>query len=100
MQTRSRSAAMFITVMAGLGLTVLAKGALGTHPLHHFQFLCLMLLAMLTSRLKVRLPGLTGNMSVNLPFLFLAIVQLSLIEAALVAFASTLVQSLPRGGKP
>jgi MASE9 protein len=36
---------------------------------------------------------------VNLPFLFLAIVQLSLIEAALVAFASTLVQSLLKTGK-
>lgn len=100
MQTSSRNAGMFITLMAALGLTVLVKGALGTHPLHHFQFLCLLILAMLTSRLKVRLPGLTGNMSVNLPFLFLAIVQLSLIEAAVVAFASSLVQSLPKDGKP
>jgi len=91
---------MFISLMAALGFTVLVKGALDIRPLHHFQFPCLLILAMLTSRLKVKLPGLTGNMSVSLPFLFLAIVQLSLIEAAVVAFAATLVQSLPKDGKP
>src|SRR5215469_16387406 len=100
MNTGSRNPAAFISLMMALGLTVLIKGVLGRHPVHHFQFLFLMFLAILTSRLKVRLPGLTGNMSVNLPFVFLAIVQLTLIEAALVAFASTLVQSLPKHGKP
>jgi hypothetical protein len=100
MQTNSRNAAMFISLMAASAFTVLIKGALGTHPLHQFQFLTLFLLALLTSRLKVKLPGLTGNMSVNLPFLFLAIAQLSLLEAAVIAFASTLVQSLPKDGKP
>ena len=91
---------MFISVMAAIGLTVLIKATLSTHALHQFQFLCLLLLAMLTSRLKLKLPGSTGSMSVNLPFLFLAIVQLSLLEAAVVAFASTLVQSLPKRWNP
>jgi len=96
----SRNAAMFISLMAVSGFTVLVKGAIGMHPMHHFLFLSLLALALLTSRWKVRLPGLTGNMSVNVPFLFLAIVQLSLFEAAVIAFASTLVQSLPQRGKP
>jgi hypothetical protein len=100
MQTSSRNAAMLISSMVVSAFIVLIKGALGVHPMHHFQFLSLLLLALLTSRLKVKLPGLTGNMSVNLPFLFLAIVQLSLLEVALIAFASTLVQSLPKAGKP
>jgi hypothetical protein len=100
MQISSRNAAMFISLMATSAFTVLIKGALGTHSIHYFLFLSLFLLAFLTSRLKVKLPGLTGNMSVNLPFLFLAITQLSLLEAAVIALASTLVQSLPRDGKP
>ncbi len=100
MQVSSRNAAMFISLMATSAFTVLLKGALGMQPTHRVLFLSLSLLALLTSRLKVRLPGLTGNMSVNLPFLFLAITQLSLLEAAVIAFLSTLVQSLPRDGKP
>jgi hypothetical protein len=100
MRSSSRKPAMFITLMAASGLSIVIKGVLDMHPLHQFQFLSLLALAMLTSRMKVRLPGLTGNMSVNLPFLFVAIVQLSLIEASLIAFASTLVQSMPKAGKP
>jgi hypothetical protein len=96
----SRNAAMFISLMAASGFTILVKAALGMRPMHHFPFLSLLALALLTARWKVRLPGLTGNMSVNLPFLFLAIVQLSLLEAAVIAFASTLVQSLPKRNKP
>lgn len=38
-------------------------------------------------------------MSMNLPFIFLAIVQLGLLEAAAIAFALTLMQSLPSRGK-
>jgi hypothetical protein len=49
----------------------------------------------------VKLPGLNGNMSVNLPFVLIAAVQLSLLEALLIALSSTFVQSLPKaGGKP
>src|SRR5215472_14418577 len=100
MQNSSRKAALFISLMGGSALTVLIKGALGMHLVLHFPFISLLLLAVLTSRLKVKLPELTGNMAVNLPFLLLAIVQLSLLEAALIACASSLVQSLPRQGKP
>jgi len=91
---------MFISLMAVTAGTVLVRGGLMMHPFHHFPFLCLLVLALVTSRMKVRLPGLTGNMSVNLPFLFLAFMQLNLLEAAIIAFASTLVQSLPKHGEP
>jgi MASE9 protein len=99
MKVSSRKPAMFISLMTVSGATVLVEGALSMHPMHHYPFLCLLLLALLTSRMKVKLPGLTGNMSVNLPFVFLAIAQLSLLEAAVIALASTLIQSLPRNGK-
>jgi len=98
MENKSLTAMLFISLMAMAAMTVIGRGALSIHPLHQFQFASLTLLGVLTSRLKVRLPGLTGNMSMNLPFVLLAIVQLGLFEAAAIAFASTLIQSLPRRG--
>ena len=98
MKNKSLTATMFISLMATAAMTVIGRGALSIHPLHQFQFASLLLLGVLTSRLKVRLPGLTGNMSMNLPFVLLAIVQLGLFEAAAIAFASTLIQSLPKRG--
>ena len=98
MKNKSLTATMFISLMAMAAMTVIVRGALSIHPLHQLQFASLTLLGVLTSRLKVRLPGLTGNMSMNLPFVLLAIVQLGLFEAAALAFASTLIQSLPKRG--
>jgi len=98
MKNKSLTATMFISLMAMAAMTVIVRGALSIHPLHQLQFASLTLLGVLTSRLKVRLPGLTGNMSMNLPFVLLAIVQLGLFEAAAIAFASTLMQSLPKRG--
>ena len=98
MKNKSLTATTFISLMAMAAMTVIVSGALSIHPLHQFQFASLTLLGVLASRLKVRLPGLTGNMSMNLPFVLLAIVQLGLFEAAALAFASTLIQSLPKRG--
>ena len=98
MKLNSLTPTMFISLMAMAAMTVIVRGALSIHPLHQFQFACLLLLGVVTSRLKVKLPGLTGNMSMNLPFVFLAIVQLGLLEAVAIALASTLIQSLPKRG--
>jgi hypothetical protein len=46
--------------------------------------------------MKIKLPGLNGNMSVNLPFLLLAVAELSTLEAVLIACLATAVQSVPR----
>ncbi len=69
-----------------------------SHIQHSFYALALLALAAATSRMKVKLPGLEGNMSVNLPFLLLAVISLSAIEAVLIAFISTAVQCLPKSG--
>ena len=53
-----------------------------------------LLVALFAARLKVSLPRITGSMSVNLPFILLAVSELSLAEALLIAGASTLVQCL------
>jgi hypothetical protein len=44
--------------------------------------------------LRVKLPGMNSSMSVNLPFILLAVAELSLPEALLVGCASTLTQCL------
>jgi hypothetical protein len=73
--------------------------ALGTtHALSDHKFLILLAVAILTARLKVKLPGLTGNMAVNLPFLLIAAAQLGMLQALMVAVPSCAVQCFPKGG--
>src|SRR5262249_11994957 len=59
-------------------------------------FLAMLAAAIVTSRMKVTLPGMEGNLSVNLPFLLMAAVQFNSREAVVVAFFSTLVQCLSK----
>lgn len=96
--TLTRSAKMFIGLMVlGAAAMVIRAGALRQtwHPAVAFALLAV---ALATSRMKVRFPGMNGNMSVNLPFLLLAVVTTSPIEAILVAGAATIVQTLPKAG--
>jgi len=59
------------------------------------RFATVLVVAMLASRLKVKLPGLTGNMAFNLPFLLLAVTEFHFGEAILIAAAATAVQCFP-----
>ena len=63
-----------------------------------YKFWTLLVIAVSTARLKVKLPGINGNMSVSLPFLLIAGAQLGMVAALLVALPSCAVQCLPRGG--
>jgi hypothetical protein len=79
-------------------LAALLYAASTMHPLQDYRWLVLFVLSVATARLKVKLPGLTGNMAVNLPFLLIAVTQLSLLEALLVALPSCAVQCIPKAG--
>jgi len=46
--------------------------------------------------MKIKLPGIDGNMSVNLPFLLMAVVNLSALEAVVIASLSTVIQCWPK----
>jgi hypothetical protein len=71
-----------------------------SHTLHLLNALAVLVLAAATSRMKVKLPGVDGTMSVNLPFLLMAVVSLSAVEAVVIASISTVVQCWPkRDGK-
>ena len=63
------------------------------------RFLSFLIITAIASRLKVRLPGTNGNMSMNLPFILLALAELSLPEAVVIAAVSAFVQGLPVRGK-
>jgi hypothetical protein len=69
-----------------------------SHTLHAYFALAVLVLAAVTSRMKVKLPGINGNMSVNLPFLLTAVVSLSAAEAVVITLVSTAVQCWPRKG--
>ncbi len=87
-------ARLFIGVTAGLGMWALA------HALWHYQstdlprFVCYLLVAVLASSLKIRLPGIDGTMSVNFLFILLGVLELSLPETLLLGCTATLAQCL------
>jgi diguanylate cyclase (GGDEF)-like protein/putative nucleotidyltransferase with HDIG domain len=90
----SKRATLFIGTTAALGAAVLA------YALTHWQstglerFACYLLIAVLSSGLKVQLPGIDGTMSVNFLFILMGIRDLSLPETLLIGCTSTLVQCL------
>jgi hypothetical protein len=81
-----------LVVLLGIGVLSLVPLTWG-HPAYG-RFAGMLLVALLAARLKVSLPRLTGSMSVNLPFILLALSELSLAEALLITAASTLAQCL------
>ena len=90
------SARVFIAAVALLGLAVVATSVRDASLVQTGLFVSLLLMACLAARLKVKLPGITGNMSVNLPLILVAVAQLGLLQALLVGCISNLVQCLPR----
>ncbi len=92
----SASATVFISVMALGAAVMLADGILQADASHLWKFAGLLLAGALTARLKVKLPGLNGNMSVSLPFLLIAMTRLSLLDTVLTAAVSVFLQSIPK----
>jgi hypothetical protein len=86
----------FIGVMMLAAAITAGYATFISHTLHPYFALAVLGLAAVTSRMKVKLPGINGNMSVNLPFLLTAVVSLSAAEAVVIACVSTMVQCWPR----
>lgn len=64
------------------------------------QFAFYLALAALSSRLKVKLPGIAGALSVNYVFILLSILDLGLPETVAIAVVSTIAQSLRTSARP
>src|SRR5437016_3976252 len=95
----SSTSQVFLTLIVLSGLAVLTNGILHPSSADLVRFLSFLLVACMAARLKVQLPGLTGTMSVNLPFILVAVAEMSPSEALAVACFSTFVQCLPRGSQ-
>ncbi len=94
---KALSARIFVALIIVSGFLLLGNAVLNAHSLAGAQFIALLTLAALAARLKVKMPGITGTMSVNLPFILLAAALLGTAEAVLVGFISTFAQCLPQG---
>jgi hypothetical protein len=62
------------------------------------QLVLLLAAAALSSRFKVKLPGMTSSMSGNLPVILLGVTQLGLFASLLVAITAAIAQSYSSGG--
>src|SRR6266446_5253186 len=88
----------FIGFMVFAAAAIIGDAVLHGRGWHPYLALTLALAAIATSRMKVTIPGINGNMSVNLPFLMLSVITLSATESILIACASTIIQTLPQDG--
>src|SRR6266478_285811 len=61
-----------------------------------FRFASYFLISIAASGCKVNLPGITGMMSLNFLFILIGVVELSLAETLLIAWAATIFQSFWR----
>jgi PAS domain S-box-containing protein len=89
----SLTAKAYITFIIALGAFTLWCGLLPWQPQDLPRFICYLALAIPASCLKVRLPGVTGTMSVLFLFLLAGIVELGLPETLVIATTCALVQS-------
>ncbi len=89
-------AKVFISLIVMAGTSVLVYTAINPTSKNVAKFICYLLVAVLASRLKVHLPGITGTMSVNFLFILLGILELSFAETLILGSAAILVQCFYR----
>src|SRR5437868_5636805 len=89
-------AKLLISLVVTAGTGVLLYAAINPISKNIAQFICYLLIALLASRLKVNLPGITGTMSVNFLFILLGILELSFTETLVLGTAAILVQCFYR----
>ncbi|HKU25027.1 MAG TPA: hypothetical protein VJQ54_06115 [Candidatus Sulfotelmatobacter sp.] len=91
----TRRIRMAITTMLLLAVAAAGYACYSSHAVHTYLAVSVLVLAAASSRMKIKLPGINGNMSVNLPFLVTAVLNLSAAEAVFVACFSTAAQCWP-----
>jgi len=79
-------------VTAGLG--TLIYGGIHQSSKNIAEFICYLGIAILASRLKVNLPGITGTLSVNFLFILIGVLELSFTETLILGAVSMLAQCM------
>jgi diguanylate cyclase (GGDEF)-like protein/putative nucleotidyltransferase with HDIG domain len=90
----SFTAKIYVSSVVVIGALVLGMQVIGWESQDLFRFICYLGLAMVASRLKVSLPGISGALSVLFIFILFSIVELSLPEAVCIGCAAILMQCL------
>ncbi|MGB8061076.1 MAG: diguanylate cyclase [Candidatus Sulfotelmatobacter sp.] len=87
-------AKLFISLVVIAGLGTLIYGGIHQTSRNIAEFICYLGIAILASRLKVNLPGITGTLSVNFLFVLIGILELSFTETLILGAISMLAQCL------
>jgi len=90
---------MFVALIVISGLLLLGDAVLNAKSMPSARFAAFLLVACVAARLRIKLPGITGTMSVNLPFILVAAAEMNTAEALAVGFISTFFQCLAKGKK-
>jgi len=85
---------IFIAAVVLGGTATLLYGAIHQSSKNIAEFICYLGIAILASRLKVTLPGITGTLSVNFLFILLGVLELSFSETLILGAVSILAQTL------
>jgi len=90
----SFAAKLFITLIVVAGTAVLAYGGIHQSSKNIAEFICYLGIAILASRLKVTLPGITGTLSVNFLFILIGVLEMSFTETLILGAVSMLAQCI------
>ncbi|MBI3680866.1 MAG: diguanylate cyclase [Acidobacteria bacterium] len=90
MNRRSR---LYVALVWLSGIAVWFQAGLEARQDWSLQFFFYLLFSIVSSTLKVRLPGVSGTMSVNYVFFLLGIIDLTALQALIISVAGTLTQS-------
>ena len=87
-------AKLFIALIVAAGMGTLVYGGIHQSSKNIAEFICYLGVAILASRLKVNLPGITGTLSVNFLFILIGVLELSFTETLILGAVSMLAQCL------
>src|ERR1700726_162990 len=84
----------FIGLVVLAGTACLLQGAIHQSSKNIAEFICYLGIAILASRLRVTLPGITGTLSVSFLFILVGIAELGYAEAMTLGAVAMIAQSL------
>jgi diguanylate cyclase (GGDEF)-like protein/putative nucleotidyltransferase with HDIG domain len=87
-------AQVFVGLVIAAGMVPLLQAAIHQSSKNIAEFICYLGICILSSRLRVTLPGITGTLSVNFLFILVGIAELGYSEALTLGAIAMLAQSL------
>src|SRR5450631_2428576 len=90
----STPAKLYVSLTVIAGLATLVYGGVHQSSKNIAEFICYLGIAILASRLKVNLPGITGTLSVNFLFILIGVLELSFTETVILGAISMVAQCL------